>query len=303
MTRRDFMTVAAAGAVAGYVAGKPKSAEAAGEAGVPQLGTLKVRFLGTGAADWNGRDERGELRRLSSVLLDGKVLIDYTAMARDMIPDGVKPVAVFYTHSHSDHYQPADLLALGSVKHVFVNASWFAGAYEEFAVAAKAAGVEPPQVHPMHFGQPQPFGGMVFTSLPANHTTRRPGEHCSMYLVEKGATRLMYATDTGGIMGEAAVIAGIDAHYNPGRPITALIMEATMGIGHDIDFRIYAHSSVETVDRVVKVLQMTKRYTPAPSQKVYLTHMARTLHGTHAEIAASAPAPIAPAYDGLEIML
>ena len=143
----------------------------------------------------------------------------------------------------------------------------------------------------------------VFTSLPANHTTRRPGEHCSMYLVEKGATRLVYATDTGGIMGEAATIAGIDAHYQPAKPITALVMEATMGIGHDIDFRIYAHSSVETVDRVVKVLQMTKRYTPAPGQKVYLTHMARTLHGTHAEIAASAPAPIAPAYDGLEIML
>ena len=31
---------------------------------------LLVRFLGTGAADWDGVDERGELRRLSSVLLD-----------------------------------------------------------------------------------------------------------------------------------------------------------------------------------------------------------------------------------------
>jgi len=303
MTRRDFMTVAAAGAVAGYVAGKPKSAEAAGAAGASQLGTLKVRFLGTGAADWNGRDERGEQRRLSSVLLDDKVLIDYTATARDMIPEGTKPVAVFYTHSHGDHYRPRDLLELGTVKHVFVNASWYAGAYEEFEVAAKAAGVNPPKVHALHFGQTQVFEGIAFTSLPANHTTRRPGEHCSMYLVEKGATRLVYATDTGGIMGEAATIAGIDAHYQPAKPITALVMEATMGIGHDIDFRIYAHSSVETVDRVVKVLQMTKRYTPAPGQKVYLTHMARTLHGTHAEIAASAPAPIAPAYDGLEIML
>ena len=295
------MAAAAAGAVAGYVVGKPKTSAAGESSDAPHLGTLKVRFLGTGAADWNGRDERGELRRLSSVLLDGKVLIDYTATALDMLPEGAQPSAVFYTHSHSDHYRPADLLALGSVKHVFVNASWFAGAYEEFSAAAKSAGVEPPQVHPLHFGQTQMFAGMAFTSLPANHTTRRPGEHCSMYLVEKGATRLMYATDTGGIMGEAAVIAGIDAHYNPGRPITALIMEATMGIGHDIDFRIYAHSSVETVDRVVKVLQMTKRYAPALGQKVYITHMARTLHGTHAEIAASAPGPIVPAYDGLEI--
>ena len=45
---------------------------------------LTVRFLGTGAADWNGRDERGELRRLSSILIDQKVLIDYTETAFDM---------------------------------------------------------------------------------------------------------------------------------------------------------------------------------------------------------------------------
>ena len=46
---------------------------------------------------------------------------------------------------------------------------------------------------------------------------------------------------------------------------------------------------------------MTKRYLPAPGQKVYLTHMARTLHGTQAEVAAAVPAPLAPAYDGLEV--
>ena len=65
---------------------------------------LKMRFLGTGAADWNGRDDRGELRRLSSVLLDGKVLIDFTPTDEDMLPNGVKPEVIFYTHSHGDHY-------------------------------------------------------------------------------------------------------------------------------------------------------------------------------------------------------
>ena len=31
---------------------------------------IAIRFLGTGAADWNGKDERGEMRRLSSILIE-----------------------------------------------------------------------------------------------------------------------------------------------------------------------------------------------------------------------------------------
>ena len=56
-----------------------------------------------------------------------------------------------------------------------------------------------------------------------------------------------------------------------------------------------------TVAQAVRVLCATGRYLPAPGQKVYLTHMARTLHGTQAEVAAAVPAPLAPAFDGLEV--
>ena len=47
---------------------------------------LLFRFLGTGAADWNGLDERGEQRRLSSVLVDGRILLDFTQSDADMLP-------------------------------------------------------------------------------------------------------------------------------------------------------------------------------------------------------------------------
>lgn len=263
---------------------------------------LKVRFLGTGAADWNGPDGRGEHRRLTSVLLDGRILIDYTATARDQLPPGAHPETIFYTHSHDDHYRVDDALALGSLRRVYVNDSWVDGAREEFAAAARRLGVACPEVAGLSFGQSATVGGIRFTSLPANHVTNRPGEHTSMYLVEKGPTRLLYATDTGGIPGEAARLAGLDAHCK-GRPITALIMEATMGIDHADDFRIYSHSSVATVAQTVRVLQMTKRYCPRPGQKVYLTHMARTLHGTQREIEAAVPEPLVPAFDGLEVNL
>ena len=79
-------------------------------------------------------------------------------------------------------------------------------------------------------------------------------------------------------------------------------MEATMGMDHDNDYRIFAHSSVGMVYRAVEVLQKTKRYLPVDDQPVYLTHMARTLHGTQAELDATLPYPLKAAYDGLEVI-
>ena len=44
------------------------------------------------------------------------------------------------------------------------------------------------------------------------------------------------------------------------------------------------------------------RYTPKEGQPVYLTHMARTLHGTQAELDKTLPKPLKAAYDGLEVI-
>ena len=85
------------------------------------------------------------------------------------------------------------------------------------------------------------------------------------------------------------------------RPITGLIMEATMGMGGDEDFRIFTHSSVETVLRTAHMLIRQGRYLPKLNQPVYLTHMARTLHPTQAELDATLPQPLKAAYDGLEV--
>ena len=54
----------------------------------------------------------------------------------------------------------------------------------------------------------------------ATHSTSRVTdgvlERTSLYLVEKGATRLLYATDTGGIPGDAARMLGVDPHITKG---------------------------------------------------------------------------------------
>ena len=289
--RRSFLSLSA-GALA---------SQAIPAAAATAASSLKLRFLGTGAADWNGRDARGEWRRLTSAFVEDRVLIDFTPGDRDMLPAGASPRVVFYTHSHGDHYDPAAAVQLG-IERAYVHESWAEGARREFAAAAAKCRRPCPEVVGLAFGEVVEAAGLRFMSLPANHVTNRPGERTSFYLVEKGAVRLLYATDTGGIPGEAARLVGIDAHVRPGKPITALVMEATMGVDHADDFRIYSHSSVATVAQTVRVLTKTKRYCPAPGQCVYLTHMARTLHGTQAEVEAAVPAPLKPAYDGLEVV-
>ena len=316
MDRRKFLNISAGAAVATGVAGMlPGCAAAAGaqraaatsasdpvhiklseEAGTP----LKMRFLGTGAADWNGRDERGELRRLSSVLLDSKVLIDFTPTDEDMIPAGVKPEVIFYTHSHGDHYNPKAALKLG-IKNVFLGATWVERAKADFEKAAKETGGKVPEITPLSLGDKVTVHGMTLTALPANHATGDLKEQTLIYLIEKQEVRVLYATDTGGIPAIAARLVGIDPHAN-GKSITGLVMEATMGMDGDEDFRIFTHSSVGTVLRTTHMLLDKGRYTPKEGQPVYLTHMARTLHGTQAELDKTLPKPLKAAYDGLEVI-
>lgn len=260
---------------------------------------ISVRFLGTGAADWKGPDKRGEYRRLSSILVDGSVLVDFTASDKEMLPDGLRPEVIFYTHSHRDHFDPAAALEVG-VRRVYVSRSWIERATDAFVKAAAALGVQAPAVIPMDMQECVVENGLSFKALPANHSTSDLQEQALIYLIEKNGTRVLYATDTGGLMANAASGACLDAHKKDRKPLNGLIMEATMS--DDEDFRIFAHSSVATVLRTYHVLLKTGCYAAAEGQAVYLTHLARTLHGTQAELDSCLPSPLKAAYDGLEVI-
>ena len=298
MDRRDFLKVSSVSLMA---MGADDVAAKMFEPSQEKKEGMSVRFLGTGAADWNGPDNRGEQRRLSSILVDKNILFDFTAGNIEMIPAGLKPEVVFYTHSHNDHYHPESALKIG-VKKVYLSQTWYDIAKTDFEKASKKLNVQMPELIPLYIGQAVHVDGLRVTPLPASHATSKLFEQTLIFLIEKSEARVMYATDTAGIPAVAARLAGIDAHDPNGKPLTGLIMEATMGMDHDNDYRIFAHSSVGMVHRAVEVLQKTKRYLPVNDQPVYLTHMARTLHGTQAELDATLPYPLKAAYDGLEVI-
>ena len=298
MDRRDFLKVSSVSLMA---MGADDVAAKMFEPSQEKKEGMSVRFLGTGAADWNGPDNRGEQRRLSSILVDNNVLFDFTVGNIEMLPAGLKPEVVFYTHSHNDHYHPESALKIG-VKKVYLSQTWYDIAKTDFEKASKKMNVQMPELIPLYIGQAVHVDGLRVTPLPASHATSKLFEQTLIFLIEKSEARVMYATDTAGIPAVAARLAGIDAHDPNGKPLTGLIMEATMGMDHDNDYRIFAHSSVGMVHRAVEVLQKTKRYLPVDDQPVYLTHMARTLHGTQAELDAALPYPLKAAYDGLEVI-
>ncbi len=292
-------------------------------AAAPERG-IRLRFLGSGAAGWKPEwaEKSPHMRRQSSVLLEGKALIDFTACSFDKLPEGCRPEVLFQTHSHGDHYNPKAAVKSG-VKRMYVQETWAAAAKSEVAAAAADLSLPAPEVIALPFGKAVEECGMRFTAVPANHSTSRVTdgvlERTALYLVEKGPARLLYATDTGGIPGDAARMIGIDPHVRPEtysrfkersgdfvrkpEAITALVMEAT-DADLDEDFRLFVHSSVQVVSRTVNMLLANGRFAPPPGQHAYITHLGLKYRAWPAEkIDAELPETLRAASDGLELTL
>lgn len=266
---------------------------------------LSVRFLGTGASGWTDPD--CGRRRHSSVLLDNSILIDLTFSGKPLIPEGVHPKTIFYTHSHGDHFDPKTALEVGITK-VYCGETWVERCRRKFDEASVATGIPSPKVLPLIVGKAVEENGLRFTPLPANHATSDLREQALIYLVEKGTTeerlgvRMLYATDTGGLMGIATRLVGIDSHLKPGRAITAFVMEGTLPMNREEDYRIFNHSTIETVGRTANMLLQTGRYLPPEGQPAYITHMSTKNFLPHEELQKALPYPLRAAKDGLDVV-
>lgn len=318
VNRRNFLASGAAFTTAGSLFAKPAGA-ADGKRGI------LVRFLGSGASGWRPEwvKRKPHMRRQSSILVENKLVFDFTMCGFDHLPKGLVPEALFVTHSHGDHFNASAVVRLG-VKKVYTHASWAGYAEAVLKAAAQEAKLPAPEVTGIGFAEPVRIADVKVTAVPSIHSTSRlvdgQLERTAMYLIEKGESRLLYATDTAGIPGDAARMIGIDSHINLERykkepalqgnpfvhrpkPLTAFIMEATNG-DSDEDFRLFVHSSIQTVDRIVRMLKKTGGFAPPPGQRAFITHLGLKYRDWPSEkIEASIPAELAAAYDGLEVRL
>ena len=241
---------------------------------------MKLKFLGTGAADWPRiHTDEPEFRRLTSTLVGDSVLIDGTMAVREDLPETVTDV--FFTHSHNDHYD-LELLQAIAPERIYAHESW----------GGRIRGVA--EVVPLRVGVPVTAGGMTFTPLPANHCTSDENEVALNYLIEGDGRRVLYATDGAWLTCRAHRILGE-------QPLDAAVFDATIGDIVEGDFRIFEHNSLDMLRLMLKTMHRTGRLPECAP--VYLTHLARTLHPGQAELERCVEPPFQVCFDGMEVRI
>lgn len=180
---------------------------------------MKIRFLGTGAADWapDRHDHGDEYRGNASALINDSILIDpgpTVPMALEKF--GIKPENIKYiinTHRHKDHFN-ADTLA--------------------FLESKGAEFVE--------FDDEITLDYVKIKAEKGHH--RVPTKH---YMFDDGKNKLYYALDSAWLLYDE-VQSIIDA-----APVDLIVLDCTVGHQNG-DYRIFEHNNINMVIEMKKTL-------------------------------------------------
>jgi len=261
--------------------------------------TLKILFLGTGAADWNinNRNENEEFRRFSSALIEDNLLIDpgphiFDYAEKNNCPnifDNVKNIIV--THSHYDHF------CSQSVKRLCAKTGcklWGDNAdMRKLMRDLSPDSYESIPFYPLEIKSTFAISeNCSVIPLRANHATDDKDETCLNYIIEYNGKRIFYGLDSGWIMYENWLVM---QKYK----FDALIFEATIG---DVegDNRVFGHNNLKMVEIMTQTFRTQNILND--NAKIIVSHMARTLHTPHAQLVKRLePLNIIPAFDGMEI--
>lgn len=256
------------------------------------MNKFEITFLGTCACDFSPRLETDlkdkfdkDARRSSSVLLDGKYLIDcgihtlkcleIQGVNKDEITD------IFITHTHDDHYDEKNInsLACGRKEPLRV---WL-------REGASPTGLENVEIKYMSLFEKYDLGEISITGLVANHDKEASPQH---FLIEKSDSSLFYGCDGAWLIN--------DTYYHlKDKHLDVAVLDCTVGdyIG---DYRLAEHNSIPMIRLMLPSLKCIGAIDK--NTKIYLSHIAPSLHKSHnetVEIAKELGAYVA--YDGLTI--
>ncbi len=268
---------------------------------------MHLLFLGTCAADYS-KKLHGELsnqfdrdaRRSTAVLLDGHLLID----CGDWILEELRIAKVksyqidrvLISHSHADHFRPEYLCEIarqaGHPIDVYANEDILRILEERGRITSGGQWLVPHALRAEPVPSVVQFDGWTLTPLRSNHQTGIPGEQTMHFLLEKDGRSLFYGTD-------GAWLPCTTAKYLFGRELNGYLFDATCGDYED-DYRIFEHNTIPMIRMIVTVMRQQKVF--APDAKLILTHLAPSLHKSHAEtVEIAAKDNLLVSYDGMEL--
>ena len=224
---------------------------------------MKIRFIGTGAADydWSRYGEDG-VSGSTATLIDDRLLIDcgptVPAALERFGEDRTRITDIVITHNHDDHFLPEVLAKVVAGREHDVDL---------FGSPQVCAQAEPfCRVHPVDFGSRFRAAGYDFLTLPANHTVEDFSEKTFLYLISGQDATLLYALDTAWFPALAWRLLG-KTHLD------GVIWDATMSAPGD--WRIFEHSDPAMFAMMRKTL--TDRGNIDSRTRVWFDHRARTL--------------------------
>ena len=258
---------------------------------------LHLRFLGTGAADWDPRCASADpaFRRLTAALLSDDLMIDcgpcvYEFLSAFSCPALLRNVHdLLITHSHNDHFSAENIRRLCEEADTPVTV------YGDPVLASLLPQSDKLVFVPVKLFEPFSAGRYTVTALPANHSTGFWEEQPLHYVIEEPAEdkTLFWGCDGGWLLNHTY-------HALLQKKFDAMIFDCTVGDSYG-DFRDFEHNSIPMLEEMIRSLCHTRHILKENGQ-LYACHMARTLHSDHETLACRlSPMHIIPARDNMMI--
>ena len=257
------------------------------------MSTFKITFLGTCACDFSDKLNNEfkdkfdyNARRASAVLINDRYLIDSGLHILDSLRIANKEpeqiTDIFITHLHSDHFNLNNIEKIANSKSNPLNL-WL------------REDAQFPQIKNVCVHKMKPYqnykveAGLFITGLESNHDQ---GVYPQHILLQKNEKKLFYGCDG------AWLLTNTYNHLKRSN-LDLMVLDATVG-DYEGDYRIAEHNSIPMIRQMLPSLKNEKIITQ--KTKLYLSHIAPSLHRPHVELEKTAEAfGGLVAYDGLEI--